>query len=102
MATRIATKNPTRMKLGSVALSASLLALPIVAAMAEEQAPPAQQGMPMMGQGQGGMMRDGMMPGMGGGMLNPETMQQHMKTMETHMANMEALLGELVELQKAR
>lgn len=103
MTTHKATKNPIRQSILAFVVSSSLLALPlVVAAQAEEAAPPAPHGMPMMGQG--GMMKGGMMPGPGGGMamMNPEMMQQHMKTMETHMANMEALLRELVELQKTK
>lgn len=102
MTTKKATKNPIRQSILAFVVSSSLLALPLVAAQAEEAAPPAPPGMPMMGQG--GMMKGGMMPGPGGGMgmMNPEMMQQHIKTMESHMANIEALLRELVELQKTR
>jgi hypothetical protein len=96
------TKTPIRQSILAFVVSTSVLASPLVGAQAEEAASAAPQGMPMMGQG--GMMKGGMMPGPGAGMgmMNPEMMQQHMKTMETHMANMEALLRELVELQKTK
>lgn len=102
MTAQKATKKQIRQSILAFVVSSSLLALPLAGAQAEEAAPPAPQGMPMMGQG--GMMKGGMMPGPGGGMgmMNPEMMQRHMKTMETHMANMEALLRELVELQKTK
>lgn len=96
------TKQMIRHCILTFVVTTSLLGFELSGALAEEVAPTAPQGMPMMGQG--GMMKGGMMPGPGGGMgmMNPEMMQQHMKTMETHMANMEALLRELVELQKTK
>lgn len=79
------------------------------------------QGKPMMGHQPGGMgsgkcgggrmMNNPQagMPMMGGGMMNPQQMQQmmtmrqqHMKTMEDRLANIEALLQQLVDLQKAK
>jgi hypothetical protein len=97
-----ATKQMIRHSILTFVVATSVLGLPLGGALAEEAPPTAPQEMPMMGKG--GMMKGGMMPGPGGGMgmMNPEMMQQHMKTMETHMANMEALLRELVELQKTK
>lgn len=102
MTVQKATKQMIRHSILTFVVATSVLGLPLSGALAEGEPSTAPQGMPMMGQG--GMMKGGMMPGPGGGMgmMNPEMMQQHMKTMETHMANIEALLRELVEIQKTK
>ncbi len=90
-------------------LVTTLSALALITAVSVPVLAETTGNMPMMGaqmpMGQKGNMQ--MMHG--GGMMNPEMMQQkqammqqHMATMETHLANIEALLKELVELQKKK
>jgi len=108
------TKQAALPTIAAMSLSISLLAVPLGTLLAEETTPTQAPAMPMMQGGKGGMM-----PGQAGGMgrmMSPELMQQrqammmqrqemvqqHWATMEGHLANIEALLGELVELNKAK